>query len=214
MDLAILFAGIGTFTGIVGLLYAQLAHRSAKDANRIAERALTEAEESNRIAVQANKLAEDSNTIANRAILMTSEDFEYQWRLHVNQDGTMWISHDGTHDALDLTLFVEAKRSGNAIAPLSAYHRHENEVSPGAQLFFDVQSIFPELTSKARSQRREIIAMFEDSAIYGSRNPVKFTVVANLKFKTPGGRQLGNVLEHRISCRENQAGIIEFTQID
>lgn len=204
---------LGVPIGVAGLVYAHIANCKAKKSNSIAKRALQEAAESNRIAIQANKLAEDANSVSERALRVSSEDFEYNWGFRIENDGVICISSESSHDAVDFTLLVEVQHAGKSIAPADAHYRHVDNVSYGAQLFFKIESIYPQLIPKARAQKRHIVAMFGDSVVYNGRNPITFDVIAVMAWKTPGGGERGGTIKRRLSCREDKLGAIVFSQV-
>lgn len=205
---------VGMITGAVGLGLAHFANRQSKEANRIAERAVAESAEANRIAVEANELAKDANTVSERALRISSENFEYEWGFRVEHDGVICITSESSHDAVDLTLLAEVQRAGKSIAPANAHYREAERVAYGAQLFFNVESIYPQLVSKARAQHRHVTAFVADRHIYDGRDPILFDVVAVMSWKTPGGSERGCTIKHSLSCREDKTGRIVFSMND
>ncbi|MBV7294905.1 hypothetical protein KRX51_03100 [Corynebacterium sp. TAE3-ERU12] len=205
--------GLGIFgaaTGVIGLTFAHFANCVAKKANGIAERAVKEAAKANRVAEEANELAKDANAVSERALKVSRENFEYQWGFRVEDDGIACVTNESAHDAIDLTLFVEAQRTGKAIFPTHTHYRDIKRAAFGAELSFKVESIYPELVTKARRQKRRISAMFGDSVHYNGREPIVFDVVCVMTWATPGGGKRGTTIKHRLSCREDKAGHIVF----
>lgn len=210
---SIIIGAIGAATGIGSLLIAQLAHRTAQKSNSIAQRALTEAAKANRIAIEANKLAKDANTVSERALHISSEDFEYQWVFRVNNDGRVNITNLSSHEALNLTMLVEAQPTGKPIGTLASLYREESRVASGTELTFYIESICPELISKTRAQRRQTGAFIGNELVYNGRKPIVFGIVVILTWTTPGGRNCGDTLKHRVSYRENRGGVIVFSLV-
>ncbi|WP_368267040.1 hypothetical protein [Corynebacterium ulcerans] len=209
---SIVFGISGVISGCGGIFVAQLAYRAAKKSNSIAERALGAASEANRIAAEANHLASDANSISNRALRITSEDFEYEWAFSIDEEGICLITYYGSHDIYDVTLSAKTHHASKPISRIT-FQKTIHCMSMGEQFVFDFQSVFPELVTDARKQQELFRACSTEDFTPEGRDVLKFNAIIVLNWQASSGRKFGRSIQYSLSCRENKDGVIEFALI-
>ncbi|MEU2835064.1 hypothetical protein ABZ667_41660 [Streptomyces lavendulae] len=97
---------VGGLAGVGALVYAQLAHRQASGANRLAREANGKSRESIRLAEKANQLAEEATVYARRGEARETERNDVRWEGDWIEPGRYGLVQRGEAVAHDVVAVV------------------------------------------------------------------------------------------------------------